>query len=215
MLTDAPLHRAVAGREQPRRRSAAMLTLGFEDRRRSRHAHPARRRARGRRCCCRAGRSLRDGDRLRVARTARRGDGARGAAQTLSRVRTEDALLLARAAYHLGNRHIRVQIGRGRLRTSTTTCSTAWSSELGLAVNVQRALRTRGRAPYGAHEHSTDATRTTRPRTTSTDHRRPTDGRRPVTGVALLRLLQLAARRCRSARSPIRRGWNRRSRPAG
>ena len=76
---------------------------------------------------------LRDGDRLRaedgelVARVARR-------AETLSRGATGDRHLLARAAYHLGNRHVPVQVGPAGCPTSTITCSTAWCGELGLAV---------------------------------------------------------------------------------
>ncbi|QEP43905.1 urease accessory protein UreE [Ectothiorhodospiraceae bacterium BW-2] len=38
------------------------------------------------------------------------------AAETVSTVRGEDALQLARACYHLGNRHVALQIGDGWLR---------------------------------------------------------------------------------------------------
>ena len=48
--------------------------------------------------------------------------------ETLSVARTADRLLLTRAAYHLGNRHIPLQIGRTGSPTSTTTCLTAWSA---------------------------------------------------------------------------------------
>jgi urease accessory protein len=40
----------------------------------------------------------------------------KAAAETLSVVKTDDALLLARACYHLGNRHIALQILPGELR---------------------------------------------------------------------------------------------------
>lgn len=40
----------------------------------------------------------------------------RAAAEPVSEVRCDDPLLLARACYHLGNRHMPVQIGKGLLR---------------------------------------------------------------------------------------------------
>ena len=40
----------------------------------------------------------------------------RAAAEPVSEVRCDDPLLLARACYHLGNRHMSVQIGQGLLR---------------------------------------------------------------------------------------------------
>ena len=39
----------------------------------------------------------------------------RSAVEVLSLVRSDDAEALARAAYHLGNRHVALQIGNGRL----------------------------------------------------------------------------------------------------
>lgn len=57
------------------------------------------------------GSSLKDGDLLRSA------DGyrvrVRAASETLSSVRSDDSHLLARACYHLGNRHVSVQIEAG------------------------------------------------------------------------------------------------------
>ena len=60
------------------------------------------------------GQVLRDGDLLgsvdgRVVQV-------RAAAEPVSEVRCDDALLLARACYHLGNRHVPLQIGGGLLR---------------------------------------------------------------------------------------------------
>ena len=90
-----------------------VVTLSFEDRRRSRL------RARlddGREAALMLPRGtiLRDGDCLRTA------DGGasvvvRAAPQSLSVARTADPHLLTRAAYHLGNRHIPVEIGPGWL----------------------------------------------------------------------------------------------------
>lgn len=60
------------------------------------------------------GQVLRDGDLLGSA------DGrvvqVLAAAEPLSEVRSADALLFARACYHLGNRHVPLQIGQGVLR---------------------------------------------------------------------------------------------------
>jgi urease accessory protein len=61
------------------------------------------------------GQVLHDGDLLSGA------DGTgivrvRAAAEPVSEVRCEDPLLLARACYHLGNRHMPLQIGDGMLR---------------------------------------------------------------------------------------------------
>lgn len=60
------------------------------------------------------GEVLRDGDLLGSA------DGlvviVRAAAEPVSEVHCEDPLLLARACYHLGNRHVALQIDGGRLR---------------------------------------------------------------------------------------------------
>ncbi len=57
---------------------------------------------------------LRDGDRLLAD------DGrvvlVRAAAEPVSVVRTADALLFARACYHLGNRHVSLQLDNGELR---------------------------------------------------------------------------------------------------
>src|SRR5262245_49196342 len=41
------------------------------------------------------------------------------AAEKLMEARSDDPLLLARAAYHLGNRHVAVELRKGRLRFAT------------------------------------------------------------------------------------------------
>lgn len=60
------------------------------------------------------GQVLRDGDLL--ADDAGFVVQIRAAAEAVSEVRSNDLLLLARACYHLGNRHMPVQIGDGLLR---------------------------------------------------------------------------------------------------
>jgi len=57
---------------------------------------------------------LRGGQKLRAADGTI--IGVRAAAESLTEARCEDPLQLARAAYHLGNRHVAVEIGEGRLR---------------------------------------------------------------------------------------------------
>lgn len=60
------------------------------------------------------GRMLRGGDRVRAP------NGAvievRAAEEPCSEARSSDAVLLARAAYHLGNRHLPLQVGAGFVR---------------------------------------------------------------------------------------------------
>lgn len=113
------------------------LTLPFGDRRRSRL------RARlddGREVAflLPRGTELRDGDRLRDES----GDlivVVRAAEETLSWVRADDRLLLARAAYHLGNRHVPVQIGPGWLAYQHDHVLDGMIAELGLAVEIREA----------------------------------------------------------------------------
>ncbi len=75
---------------------------------------------------------LRDGDLLR-------GDddcvvGVIAAPEPVSTVLAADPLLLARAAYHLGNRHVALQIGNGWLRYQQDHVLDAMVRELGLQV---------------------------------------------------------------------------------
>jgi len=59
------------------------------------------------------GSSLRDGD--CIASEDGFVVGVKAATEPVSSVRTDDPLLLARACYHLGNRHVPLQIEAGRL----------------------------------------------------------------------------------------------------
>jgi urease accessory protein len=83
------------------------------------------------------GDKLRDGDRLRAE------DGSvvliKAAPEALSVVRTEDALLFARACYHLGNRHVALQIIAGELRYLHDHVLDDMVRGLGLAVSELRA----------------------------------------------------------------------------
>jgi urease accessory protein len=113
------------------------LTLPFADRRRSRL------RARlddGREVALLLprGTHLHDGDRLRDE-TGGLCVAVRAAEETLSRVGASDPLLLARAAYHLGNRHVPVQIGPGWLAYQHDHVLDDMVAEMGLAVETRRA----------------------------------------------------------------------------
>ena len=63
----------------------------------------------------------------------------RAAPESVSDVYTADARLLARAAYHLGNRHVPLQIELGSLRYQHDHVLDAMLRELGLEVVVRTA----------------------------------------------------------------------------
>jgi urease accessory protein len=137
-----------------------VLTLRFDDRRRSRFRT---RLDDGREIALVVPRGtiLRDGDRLRAE------DGAatitvRAASQALSLVRADDGLRLAQAAYHLGNRHVPVQIGAGWLAYEHDHVLDGMIRELGLEIEtVSRSFEPEaggyrhgvGGAPGHAPEH--------------------------------------------------------------
>jgi urease accessory protein len=113
------------------------LTLPFGDRRRSRL------RARlddGREVALLLprGTQLRDGDQLRDE-TGELVVAVRAAEETLSWVRADDRLLLARAAYHLGNRHVPVQIGATWIAYQHDHVLDGMVVEMGLLVETRRA----------------------------------------------------------------------------
>jgi urease accessory protein len=95
---------------------------------------------------------LRDGDHLRT-------DGGevvavRAAPETLSAVTVADPLALARAAYHLGNRHVPVQIEAGKLRYQHDHVLDDMVRALGLPVHTERApFQPEGGAYGGGHGH--------------------------------------------------------------
>jgi urease accessory protein len=155
---------AAALDEAPRGAPAqSVLTMRFEDRRRSRL------RARlddGREAALLLPRGtvLRDGDRLRDPE-ANEVVTVRAAAQTLSLARTADGLLLARAAYHLGNRHVPVQVGPGWLAYEHDHVLDHMVEELGLNVDThvapfepeaggyRHAANEAGAHHHGGHHH--------------------------------------------------------------
>lgn len=99
------------------------------------------------------GSSLRDGDLL----AAESGEIllVRAAAESVSDVTSADAVLLARAAYHLGNRHVPLQIERGALRYQHDHVLDAMVAALGLQVTPRTAaFEPEGGAYAGGHSHS-------------------------------------------------------------
>jgi len=97
------------------------------------------------------GASLRHGDLLRSE--AGLVVEVRAAAETLSRVRCDDHLLLARACYHLGNRHVALQIEPGRLSYLHDHVLDAMVAGLGLTVTVEQAPFEPEAGAYGGHSH--------------------------------------------------------------
>jgi len=92
---------------------------------------------------------LRAGDRLEA------NDGriveVTAAAEAVMEVRSSDALLLARAAYHLGNRHVAVELKAGLLRFARDHVLRDMVQGLGLAVTEAVAPFEPESGAYGGH----------------------------------------------------------------
>ena len=103
---------------------------------------------------------LRDGDCLRAddGRVVR----VRAAPEELIEVRCEDAEQLARAAYHLGNRHTPVQVGPNWLRLAADHVLAQMLSGLGLTPIALTAPFEPEAGAYAAghHHHSGEAKHT-------------------------------------------------------
>ena len=98
------------------------------------------------------GSNLRDGDCLLAE------DGmavrVRAAPETVSEIRCDDPLQLARACYHLGNRHVALQIEPGLLRYQHDHVLDDMVRGLGLSLNVCQAPFEPEPGAYGGHGHS-------------------------------------------------------------
>jgi urease accessory protein len=103
------------------------------------------------------GLSLKHGDRL-ASRDGSLVVEVRARPEVLSTVETADAHLLARAAYHLGNRHVPLQIEPGRLSYQHDHVLDGLMHELGLhAVVVERPFEPEaGGYGSGGHRHDHD-----------------------------------------------------------
>ena len=133
------------------------VTLPFEDRQRSRllvtlsSGEPAA-------LMLARGTVLRGGDTLQLSdgRVLR----VEAAPETVSTVQSDEPRALARAAYHLGNRHVPVEVGRGFLRYAHDHVLDGMVRELGLSVGVEEApfepeggAYARGHGHGKSHEH--------------------------------------------------------------
>jgi len=133
----------------------ATLTLPFEQRRKSRQRVRLDSGAEAA-LALPPGTVLREGDCLGAE------DGqavaVRAAPEELSTARSPDAELAARACYHLGNRHVAVQIGPGWIRYLHDHVLDDMVRALGLAVSVEYAPFEPEAGAYGhSHAHAQDA----------------------------------------------------------
>lgn len=74
--------------------------------------------------------------------------------EEVSTVRHEDMFEIARCAYHLGNRHVSLQIGRGWLRYKHDHVLDEMVSGLGLEVCFELAPFEPEGGAYGGHSHA-------------------------------------------------------------
>lgn len=74
--------------------------------------------------------------------------------ELLMEVRSDDPLVLARLAYHLGNRHVHVQIGSGFLRTPDDYVLRDMLLQLGARVESVNAPFDAESGAYGGHHHA-------------------------------------------------------------
>ena len=78
----------------------------------------------------------------------------KAAPETVSEVRCDDPLQLARACYHLGNRHVALQIAPGLLRYQHDHVLDEMMQGLGLSVSVCQSPFEPEPGAYGGHGHS-------------------------------------------------------------
>jgi urease accessory protein len=95
---------------------------------------------------------LRDGDRLRAANGLV--IAVQAAAEAVTTARSADATLFARACYHLGNRHVPLQVGAGWLRYLADHVLDKMVAELGLAVSHEQAPFEPEAGAYHQHGHA-------------------------------------------------------------
>ena len=75
------------------------------------------------------------------------------AKEDVSTVYADSYLLLARAAYHLGNRHVALQVGQGWLRYLSDHVLDDMVKQLGLTVKQESAPFEPESGAYSAHSH--------------------------------------------------------------
>jgi len=101
------------------------------------------------------GTALREGDLLQAddGRVVR----VRAAPETVSCARAPDPVCLARASYHLGNRHVALQIGADGVRYLHDHVLDEMVRALGLTVTVEQAPFEPEAGAYGGHAHVHEA----------------------------------------------------------
>jgi urease accessory protein len=77
----------------------------------------------------------------------------RAASEALAEAISDDPLLLLRAAYHLGNRHVGIQVLPGALRFSRDHVLEAMVEGLGLEIRAVDDAFSPEAGAYGAHGH--------------------------------------------------------------
>ena len=73
--------------------------------------------------------------------------------ESVSNVATKDPLLMARACYHLGNRHVPLQINEGRIRYLSDHVLDDMVRGLGLTVYYEMAPFEPESGAYAGHHH--------------------------------------------------------------
>jgi len=95
---------------------------------------------------------LRDGDRLRAVNGLI--IAVQAAAEAVSTARSDDVTRFARVCYHLGNRHMPLQIGAGWLRYLADHVLDKMVAELGLTVVHEQAPFEPEAGAYNQHGHT-------------------------------------------------------------
>ena len=95
---------------------------------------------------------LRDGDRLRAVNGLV--IAVQAATESVSTARSDDVAQFARVCYHLGNRHMPLQVGEGWLRYLADHVLDKMVEELGLTVVHEQAVFEPEAGAYHQHEHA-------------------------------------------------------------
>lgn len=95
---------------------------------------------------------LRDGNRLRAVNGLI--IAVQAATESVSTARSDNVTQFARVCYHLGNRHVPLQVGAGWLRYLADHVLDQMVTELGLAVVHEQAAFEPEAGAYHQHEHA-------------------------------------------------------------
>ena len=95
---------------------------------------------------------LRDGNRLRAVNGLI--IAVQAATESVSTARSDNVTQFARVCYHLGNRHVPLQVGAGWLRYLADHVLDQMVTELGLAIVHEQAAFEPEAGAYHQHEHA-------------------------------------------------------------